>query len=82
LQPERALTGRLIRTGKAAISAEVSAIFERLQTSAEAWQAKLKKRSAGRMFGRFYAASRETLRALAERIGVCRLANLAGRAVT
>jgi hypothetical protein len=71
-------TGRLLRKGKAAIQAEVAAIFDRLRTSPEARQARLKKLSTGRMFGRFFAASRATLRAVAERIGVHRLANRGG----
>jgi hypothetical protein len=36
-----------------------------MQTRAEAWQAKLKKLASGRMFVRFFAASRQTPRALA-----------------
>jgi REP element-mobilizing transposase RayT len=71
-------TGRMFRAGKAIISAEVASIFERLNTSAAAWQARLKKLQGGQLFGRFFASTRETLRALAKRIGVRKLANLAG----
>ena len=36
-------TGRLFRDGKAAISAELSGILERLGSSAETWRARLEK---------------------------------------
>jgi hypothetical protein len=52
---------RLFREGKVAISPEITAIFERLGTSAETWQARLQKLSQGCLFGRFFAASRERL---------------------
>jgi len=55
-------TGRLFRAGKAAISREVAEVFERLGSSAENWQARLEKLSKGRLFGRFFAASRQRLR--------------------
>ena len=51
-------TGRLFREGKAAISAELAAIFERLGSKAENWHARLQKLTAGRLLGRFFAASR------------------------
>jgi hypothetical protein len=54
-------TGRLFRDGKAAISAELSGILERLGSSAERWRARLEKLKAGRLLGRFFAASRERL---------------------
>jgi hypothetical protein len=62
-------TGRLFREGKTAISREIAAIFERLGTSAETWQARLEKLSQGRLLGRFFAASRQRLREVAEPIG-------------
>ena len=69
-------TGRLFREGKAMISREVAAIFERLGTSAETWQARMQKLSAGRLLGRFFAASRQRLREVAERLGLRRAINL------
>ena len=39
-------TGRLFREGKAVISAELGAILERLGSSAENWQARLRKLSS------------------------------------
>ena len=75
-------TGRMLREGKAAISAEVAAIFERLQTSADAWQERLKMLNTARMFGRFFATTRETLKAVAAQIGARRLFNLGGCATT
>ena len=55
-------TGRLFREGKAAISGELSGIFDRLGSSAESWWARLEKLSRGRLLGRFFAASRDRLR--------------------
>jgi hypothetical protein len=71
-------TGRLFRHGKAAISAEVSAILERLGTTVETWHARLDKLSKGRLLGRFFAASRDRLRTVASQLGVHHLANLGG----
>ena len=71
-------TGRLFREGKAAISAELAGIFERLGSNAENWQARLQKLAVGRLLGRFFAASRALLRETATRLGVHHLANLGG----
>ncbi len=71
-------TGRFFRDGKAAISAELSGILNRLGTTAESWQARLEKLRGGRLLGRFFAASRERLREVATRLGVHHLANLGG----
>jgi REP element-mobilizing transposase RayT len=71
-------TGRLFRNGKAALSREVAAVLDRLGSSAETWQARLEKLSKGRLFGRFFAASRTRLREVAERLGLRRVPNLGG----
>ena len=71
-------TGRLFREGKAVISGELAGVFERLGSNAENRQARLQKLAAGRLLGRFFAASRARLRAVAERLGVHHLANLRG----
>ena len=71
-------TGRLFREGKAVISGELAGVFERLGSNAENWQARLQKLAAGRLLGRFFAASRARLREVAERLGVHHLANLGG----
>jgi hypothetical protein len=71
-------SGRLFRDGKAAISRRVAAIFDRLGGSAEHWHARLEKLSKGRLFGRFFAASRQRLREVAERLGLRRVPNLGG----
>ena len=71
-------TGRMFRHGKAAISAELAGIFERIGTSAEAWQARLNKLSGGRLLGRFFAATRDRLRQAAAHWGVHKLANFSG----
>ncbi len=70
-------TGRLLREGKASITAEVTDILVRLGTSAEAWYARMQKLQGGRLLGRFISGSRELLQSTAQRLGVSRLANLA-----
>ena len=69
---------RLFRDGKAAISAKVTGILDRPQSSAERWRTRLEKLRGGRLLGQFFAASRERLREVAARLGVHHLANLAG----
>jgi hypothetical protein len=71
-------TGRLFRERKARISREVNEILKRLGTTAEAWQARLQKLSRGRLLGRFFAASRQRLRQVAERLHLKRVPNLGG----
>jgi hypothetical protein len=71
-------TGRLFRDGKAAISAEIAGIFERLGCDGASWSARLEKLRKGRLFGRFFAATRERLREVATRLGGQRVANLGG----
>ena len=71
-------TGRLFRDGKAAISAEVAGILERLGSNAESWWCRIEKLSNGRLLGRFFAVNRQRLRDVAQRLGVHHLANLGG----
>jgi REP element-mobilizing transposase RayT len=71
-------TGRLFREGKAAISGELAGIFDRLAINAASWQARLENLSRGRLLGRFFAATRERLREVAQCLGVRHLANLGG----
>jgi hypothetical protein len=71
-------TGRLFREGKAAISAELTGIFQRLSSSADRWQARIEKLKAGRLLGRFLASTRARLREAALALGVHHLANLDG----
>ena len=68
-------TGRLFRDTKAVLSREVAEILDRLGTSADAWQSRLKKLSQGRLLGRFFASSRQRLREVGERLGLRRVAN-------
>jgi hypothetical protein len=72
--------GRLFREGKATISHEVAEILQRIGSNAEGWQARLEqlKRRGGRLLGRFFAVTRERLRAVARQCGVHHLANLGG----
>jgi hypothetical protein len=69
--------GRLFREGKASISRELSAVFTRLGVNAECWQSRLWKLSEGRLLGRFFGASRQRLREVADRLGLHHVANFA-----
>jgi len=71
-------TDRLLREGNSAVSTELSAIFDRLGSSAESWAARLETLSRSRLLGRFFAADRERLREVARGLGVHHLANLGG----
>ena len=71
-------TGRLFRDGKAAISAQLSGVLDRLGSSVESWQNRLEKLKGGRLLGRFFAGSRERLRSVAAHLGMHHLANLGG----
>ena len=71
-------TGRLFRAGKAAISAELAGIFDRLAITAESWRIRLEKLRAGRLFGRFLASTRERLKQQAGRLGLRSVWNLGG----
>jgi REP element-mobilizing transposase RayT len=71
-------TGRLFREGKAVISHELAGILERLGSSVESWQARLEKLTKGRLWGRFFAATRQRLRDAAAHMGLRRLANFGG----
>jgi hypothetical protein len=71
-------TGRLFREGTATISGQLAEILERLSSSAENWQARLEKLSKGRLRGRFFAASRQRRREVAERLHLKRVPNLSG----
>ena len=70
-------TGRLFREGKAVISTELAGILDRLGCRADVWQARMEKLRKGRLFGRFFASSREKLREIAARLKVRHLVNLA-----
>jgi len=61
-------TGRLFRAGKSALSAELAGIFDRLGTTGESWRIRLEKLRTGRLFGRFFASSRDTLKKVAGRL--------------
>ncbi len=69
-------TGRLFREGKAAISRDVAAVFDRLGTNAESWWMRIAKLPGADCWA---ASSRRALTAceeLASRLGVRRLVNL------
>jgi hypothetical protein len=58
-------TSRLVRDGKASVTAEVESIFTRLGSNAESLGARMLKLSGARLLGRFLSASRNRLRAIA-----------------
>ncbi len=63
-------TGRLYRNGKARINAGVKDVFERLGTSAEFWDARLKKMlSSYALRGHVFAANQETVHDFATQRG-------------
>src|SRR5208337_2290945 len=64
-------TGRLFHEGKAVISGELAGVFERLGSNAENWQTRLQKLAAGRLLGRFFAASRARLRGKSPSVWAC-----------
>jgi hypothetical protein len=71
-------TGRLFRLGKAAISADLAGIFERLGINGETWCDGMAKLRGERLLGRIFAASRVKLREIASHLGVRHLVNLRG----
>ena len=71
-------TGRLFRQGKASISAELAAIFERLGCSAQSWQSRIERLRNGRLLGRFFTTTRAKLREISQRLGLRRAVNLVG----
>jgi hypothetical protein len=71
-------TARLYREGKATLSRRVAEILDRLGSSVDHWQARLEKLRLGHFLGRFFATSRQRLRAIAERLGLKRVPNLCG----
>ena len=75
-------TGRSFRAGKAALSREVAAILDRLDSTADQWQARLEKLRQGRLVGRFFASRRKRLNEVAQQLGLRRVPNLAGCATT
>jgi hypothetical protein len=69
-------TGRMLRDGKAAISAEVADVFARLGCTPETWGVRMSKLAGGRLLGRFLAATQDKLRELAAKLQVRHLANV------
>ena len=70
-------TSRLCRQGKARVDRKVASILDRLGTSADVWQHRMKKLlSQSRPYGSFFATDRQRLRELADQRGVHHLDNL------
>jgi REP element-mobilizing transposase RayT len=67
---------RKVRDGKANVSANELSIFERLSIDADTWLDRVKRLlTTHRFYGSFMSASQETLRGVAAKLGVRRLAN-------
>jgi hypothetical protein len=71
-------TARLYREGKATLSRDVAEILDRLGSTVDHWHARLEKLRQGHFLGRFFATTRQRLRAVAERLGLKRVPNLGG----
>jgi hypothetical protein len=63
-------TGRLFRNGKAFLSREVLALFDRLGSRAECWRGRRLKLEEGGWLGRVFAATRGRRRGAASARGV------------
>jgi REP element-mobilizing transposase RayT len=68
-------TGRIVRTGKVSISPEILDIFDRIGTTSQRWQNRVKKMIANRWYGSFIASSRQLLIETANKLGLHHLAN-------
>ena len=76
-------TARLWRQGKARMSVEVAGIMQRLGTSAEFWEARMKKLlGKSRPMGSYFATSRQKLVEIAARRGVHHVDNMVVLPVT
>ena len=76
-------SARLCRRGKARLSQEVSGIFERLDTSAEYWEHRLKKLfSKKRLTGSYFATRAERLGKVVQRRTVQRIDNSIAQVIT
>ena len=72
-------TSRFYRNGKARVSQEVAGILERLGTSAEFWEGRMKQLlGKSRLLGSYFATSRERLKEIATHRGVHHVDNAIG----
>jgi hypothetical protein len=72
-------TCRLVRKGKARLSTEVAALLDRIGTSAEIWDANMKRMfERTKQLGVAFSFSREKLKAAAAKRGLHHMANLNG----
>jgi len=68
-------TGRIVRNGKVSIASELPDIFDRIGTTAQRWENRVKKMIGSRWFGSFIASNRQLLRETANKLGLHHLAN-------
>ena len=72
-------TSRFYRNGKARVSQEVAGILERLGTTAEYWEQRMKQLlGKSRLLGSYFATSRERLKEIATHRGVHHVDNAIG----
>ena len=71
-------TARFLRDGEAPIPRPLKEVFARLEIQPESWHTLLINLSSERVFGRFFAVSRERLREASEHLGIRRSPNLGG----
>jgi hypothetical protein len=69
---------RLNPEWKRALSRDVAEFLDRLGSTVDHWHARLEKLRRGNFLGRFFATTRQRLRAVAERLGLRRVPNLGG----
>ncbi len=69
---------RSVREGKASVTHEFQALFDRLEMDAERWLDRLTKLlTNNRLYGSFMATTQAALRSVAQKLGVKQLANTA-----
>ncbi len=69
---------RMRREGKASLESEAADILQRIGATSDSWCVQIRSLMSGRCLGRFLASERGTLRTVAQKIGVRRVANLNG----
>jgi hypothetical protein len=75
-------TARFYRERKATRSGDMAEILDRLQTSAERWQARLDSLRRARPLGRLFAATRARVREISTGLNLKHVPNLGGCPVT
>ncbi len=72
---------RMRREGRVSLDSEACEILQRIGATSDCWGVQMRSLMSGRCLGRFLASERSTLRSVAQKVGVKRVANLNGCAV-